>query len=134
MTEAQTLTPSRPPLGYLFVAFTDLERGVLERFVRKIEALQDSEFPKADLNIIATPCAGPGPRGGQGWSFGLDGPDEREVKAVIGDFRQIYTDHNRTSANSVLKMLKRHAYERGTDSSRRMIHELKSFGKQLGKR
>lgn len=94
MTEAQTLTPSRPPLGYLFVPFTDLERGVLERFVRKIEALQDSEFPKADLNIIATPCAGPGPRGGQGWSFGLDGPDEREVKAVIGDFRQIYTDHN----------------------------------------
>jgi hypothetical protein len=106
----------------------------LERFVCKVKGLQESQFPKASLDIIATPVPGPGPRGGCGWSFQVDGPDEREVKVIIGDFRQIYTKSHRTSASRVIKMLKRHAHERDTDASRRMIYDLKAFGKQLGRR
>jgi hypothetical protein len=129
-------TPARrpPPLVYLFSSFSDIERDTLERFVRKVTGLQESQFPNASLDIIATPVPGPGPRGGFGWSFQVDGPDEREVKVIIGDFRQIYTQTHRTSAPRIIKMLKRHAYERDTDASRLMIHDLKVFGKQLGKR
>lgn len=106
----------------------------MERFARRVGFLQESDFPNASLNIVATPVPGPGPRGGQGWAFGVDGPDEKEVKSIIGDFRQIYTDHNRTSARTVLKMLTGHARARETDASRSLFHQLRAFGKHLGHR
>ncbi len=129
-----TSPTSRPPLPYLFSPFSDVERETLERFVRKVRGLQESQFPNASLNIIITPAPGPGPHGGQGWTVQIDGPDERGVKLIIGDFRQIYTHTNRTSAPRIITMLKSHAHERGTDASRRMIHELKDFGKQMRRR
>lgn len=106
----------------------------MERFARKVGFLQASEFPSACLNIIATPSPVRGPTGGQGWTFGVDGPSEKEVKSIIGDFRQIYTDKNETSARSILKMLDGHARRRGTDVSRDLSIELKEFGKHLGNR
>ncbi|MEZ5077206.1 MAG: hypothetical protein R2725_07175 [Solirubrobacterales bacterium] len=130
----QIAGPPRPPLTYLFSPFSDRERETLERFVRKVKGLQESRFPDAELNIVATPVPGPGPSGVAGWSIGIDGPEELEVKAIITDFRQIYADPHRTSARSVIAMLKRHAHERGTDASRVMIGQLKAFGKQLNKR
>lgn len=129
-----TSVGSRPPLTYLFSPFSDTERETLERFVRKVRGLEESQFPDASLNIIATPAPGPGPNGGPGWTFQIDGPDEREVKMIIGDFRQIYTHTHRTSAPRIVTMLKRHAHERDTDASRRMIYGLKAFGKHLGRR
>jgi hypothetical protein len=130
----EVVNQSGPPLNFLFSAFSDRERETLERFARRVSGLQESRFPEAELNIVATPTPGPGPRGAFGWSFGIDGPKEFEVKAIIGDFRQIYVDTHRTSARSVIAMLKRHAHERDTDSSRIMIGELRAFGKKLGKR
>jgi hypothetical protein len=129
-----TSTTNRPPLTYLFSPFSDVERDTLERFVRKVSGLQESQFPNASLNIIVSPAPSPGPNGGQGWTVQIDGPDEREVKMIIGDFRQIYTPTHRTSAPRVITMLKEHAHERDTDASRRMIRELKECGKQLRRR
>ena len=123
-----------PPPVYLFSPFSEREWDALGRFVRKVGALQESEFPSASLDIKLTPVPVAGPAGGQGWAIGVDGPDEREVKAVIGDFRQIYTDRNRTSARTVLKMLTGHARARETDASRSLSCELKAFGKRLGQR
>jgi hypothetical protein len=123
-----------PPPTYLFSPFSEREWDAMERFARKVRFLQESEFPNASLKIVATPVPGPGPRGGQGWAFGVDGPDEKEVKSIIGDFRQIYTDPNRTSARTILKMLTGHARARDTDASRSLFLELKAFGKRLGQR
>jgi hypothetical protein len=130
MPKAQPL----PPPFYLFSPFGEREWERMERFARKVGYLQGSEFPNASLNIVATPVPTPGPAGGQGWAFGVDGPSEKEVKSVIGDFRQIYTDKNETSARSILKMLDGHARTRGTDASRDLAVRLKAFGKRLGGR
>jgi hypothetical protein len=123
-----------PPPAYLFSPFSDREWEVLERYARKVKALQASEFPSASLKIVATPMPIPGRTGRYGWRLGIDGPDEKEVKSVIGDFRQLYMDHNRTSARAVLKMLTGHARARDTDPSRSLFHELKELGKHLGLR
>lgn len=130
----QIAGPRRPPLAYLFSAFSDGERETLERFARKVKGLQESRLPEAELNIVATPVPGPGPGGVAGWSLGIDGPEEMEVKAIVTDFRQLYVDRHRTSARSVVAMLKRHANERSTDASRVMIGQLRAFGKQLKER
>lgn len=123
-----------PPPAYLFSPFSEGEWEVLGRFERKVGFLQESEFPGASLDIKLIPVPVPGPSGGQGWAIGIDGPDEREVKSIIGDFRQLYTDRNRTSARSVLKMLIGHARVRDTDASQSLFLQLKAFGKQLGHR
>lgn len=123
-----------PPPIYLFSPFSEQEWDAMERFARKVGFLQESEFPNASPKIVATPVPAPGPGGGQGWAFGVDGPNEKEVKSIIGDFRQLYADHNRTSARTVLKMLKGHARARDTDASRSLFHQLKTFGKHLGHR
>jgi hypothetical protein len=123
-----------PPPIYLFSPFSEGEWEVLGRFERKVRFLQESEFPRASLDIKLIPVPVSGPGGGQGWAVGIDGPDEKEVKSIIGDFRQIYTDHNRTSARSVLKMLTGHARVRDTDASQSLFHQLKAFGKHLGQR
>lgn len=123
-----------PPPAYLFSPFSEREWEVLGRFERKVGFLQESEFPSATLDIKLIPVPVPGPGGGQGWAIGIDGPDEREVKSIIGDFRQLYTDHNRTSARSVLKMLTGHARLRDTDASQSLFLQLKAFGKHLGQR
>lgn len=127
-------TERLPPPVYLFSPFSDDEWNRLERFARKLRCLEESEFPSASLNIVATPVGHPGPLGGRGWAFGVDGPAESQVKQVIGDFRQLYTDPNRTSARSILKMLDGHARTRGTDVARSLSSQLKVFGKRLGKR
>lgn len=123
-----------PPPVYLFSPFSDVEWDRLERFARKLRCLEESEFPNASLNIVVTPLPVPGPTGGPGWALGVDGPNEKEVKSVIGDFRQLYGDHNRTSARSILKMLDGHARKRGTDAARELSGQLKDFGKHLGMR
>ncbi|MGN6255335.1 MAG: hypothetical protein ACTHO8_10220 [Solirubrobacterales bacterium] len=123
-----------PPPVYLFSPFSEGEWDVLGRFERKVRFLQESEFPGASLDIKLVPVPAPGPGGGQGWAIGIDRPDEREVKSIIGDFRQIYTDSNRSSARSVLKMLRGHARDRDTDASQSLFHQLKAFGKHLGHR
>jgi hypothetical protein len=123
-----------PPPTYLFSPFSEKEWDAMERFSRRVKYLQESEFPNASLNIVATPVPGTAPGGCQGWTLGVDGPSEREVKSIILDFRQIYTDSNRTSARTVLKMLTGHARARDTDASRSLFHELRAFGRHLGQR
>jgi len=65
--------------------------------------------------------------GGQAWNLGVDVPNEALLKSVIGDFRLLYTDTNRSSAMRVLKILERSAYERGTPTGRAAIEALKEI-------
>jgi hypothetical protein len=69
--------------------------------------------------------------GGPAWSIGVDVPDEPLVKAVIGDFRILYTDKNQCSTMRVLKLLQASAYQRNTAEGRTAIEGLKAIRKHL---
>ncbi|MFZ1927457.1 MAG: hypothetical protein WAU42_15120 [Solirubrobacteraceae bacterium] len=69
--------------------------------------------------------------GGQAWNQGIDLPEEALLKSVIGDFRLLYTDKNRSSAMRILKILQHSAYERDTPTARAAIEALKEIRKYL---
>ncbi len=122
------------PLSYVFSPLSDEDRWALERFVRKVGELQDSGFSESETKIVGMQIPGGTYMGGPAWKIRVDGPSEAEVKTVISDFRQLYTDTTRTSAMKVLKILERRAYERGTDPSKQMIDQLKGLRAELKRR
>ena len=120
-----------PPLVYVFMPLGGQDRWSVERFVRKVDALNESEFSRSTSAVRGTLIPGETFLGGPAWQIGVDGPGEAAVKAVIGDFRQLYGDHNRASAAKVLKILQRSAHARGTDAGRDMIAKLKGLRNAL---
>lgn len=69
--------------------------------------------------------------GGQAWEIRPSGPDQEAVKAVIGDFRQLWTDHRPTSAMSVLKILRGSAKRRGSAAGAELVSQLEVFRRRL---
>lgn len=122
------------PLTYIFSPLSADERWALERFVSKVDGLNASSFAKSETKLRGTMIPGASYLGGPAWQIGVDGPEEEAVKAVVGDFRQLYTDSNNASAAKVLKILQNSAYARGTDAGREMIGRLRALRKALQNR
>lgn len=123
-----------PNLNEVFAPFSDAERRVLERFLRKIDALKASSFAQTESALRATPLPGVTAAGGPAWKVGVEGPSEESVKAAVVDFRQFHTDQNLSSAARVLNVLKASAKRRGTDAGQRMTGRLRDLGKSLEER
>ena len=120
-----------PNLSDVFAPFSDVERTILERFLRKVRTLEASTFAESETTLRAVPLPGVTALGGPAWQVGVDGPSEESVKAALTDFRQLYTDTNDSSAARVLNILKESAKRRGTDSGQRMVVQLRDRGKLL---
>jgi hypothetical protein len=110
------------------------DRWRVERFIRKVNDLKASTFVQQPIGMSGAAVPGESHLGGQAWEIGLNLPSEESLKAIIGDFRQLYTDSNKTSAASVLNILKRSAHDRGTDSGVKAIAAMKELGIQLQSR
>jgi hypothetical protein len=54
-------------------------------------------------------------------------PGEEAVRAVVGLFRQLYNHHEPTSYHQIIKLLSRHAHERGSEHRDAAIAELKGL-------
>jgi hypothetical protein len=115
------------PLVYVFSPISADDRWVLQRFVSKVDALNASSFRDSETKLRATAIPGATYLGGPAWHMRVEGPDEQAVKAVVGDFRQLYTDSSNASAMKVLKILQAAGYQRGTDASREMIEQLRAL-------
>jgi hypothetical protein len=98
------------PFDYVFTPLSAEERWALERFVSRVDRLRGSQFAASQSGLRATLLPG---------------------ATVLGG---LYTDSNNASAAKVAAILKRRAYERGTDASRQMIDRLRELGAALRKR
>jgi len=121
-------------LTYVFTPLAERDRLVLERFVRKVDELRGSRFAGTQTALRATFLPGVTAVGGPAWNIAATGPDDEAVKAVVGDFRQLYTDHNPTSGTSVIKILSRSASRRGTDAGARMCSALRELRREMARR
>lgn len=126
--------PTEDQVRDAFSAPTEQDRVDLERFIRKVDALRASAFMEHRFGMHGELLPGASHLGGQAWNLGIDVPDEALLKSVIGDFRLLYTDKNRSSAMRILKILQRSAYERGTPAGRAAIEALKEIRKHLQER
>jgi hypothetical protein len=122
------------PLTDLFAPLTATERKRFRRFVRKTAELASSRFAQTKPGLSVKMLPGQTEVGGQAWEVRPSGADQEAVKAVNGDFRQLWTDSNPTSAASALAILKNAANRRGTEASREVIRELRKFGRVLEER
>lgn len=123
-----------PALSDLFAPVGARDRWVLGRFLRKVAEVQSSRFIQQRPGLRATAINGATYLGGPAWSLSLDGPDQEAVKAVAGDFRQLWSDRESTSAASVIQILKAHAAARGSDGSRVIITQLEALEERLSDR
>lgn len=122
---------TRTPLCDIFSPLSDDQRSVLERFVRKVNELNESSFAKSATGLKGTMIPEGQVLGGQAWQITVDGPPEESIKAVVGDFRQLYAENSNSSAMKVVKILSERANARGTDASREVIGQLRAFRKEL---
>ena len=126
--------PTKDQIRDAFSSPTDRDRIDLERFIRKVDALRASAFMEHRFAMHGELLPGVSHLGGQAWNIGIDVPDEELLKSVIGDFRLLYTDQNRSSATRILKILQRCAHERGTSTAQAAVKALKEIRKYLGQR
>jgi hypothetical protein len=54
-------------------------------------------------------------------------PGEEAVRAIVGLFRQLYTHREPTSYHQILKLLSRHAHERGSEPRQAAVAELRTL-------
>lgn len=120
-----------PALGDLFAPVGSRDRWVLERFLRKVNEVRSSRFIQRRPGLRATAIPGATYMGGPAWNLSLDGPDQEAVKAVAGDFRQLWSDRETASAARVIEILKGSAAARGSDASGVIISQLQSLEKRL---
>jgi hypothetical protein len=122
--------PGPPGPERFRAAFAPLSAGDrqdLQRFVRKVDALVVSPFMQQRIGLTGEHVPGQSYLGGPAWSIGVTVPDEPSVKAVIADFRILYTDANRCSAMRVLRLLQTSAHRRGAPEGREAIEALKKI-------
>src|ERR1700722_7726350 len=110
--------PTEDQLREAFSVPTEQDRVDLERFIRKVDALRGSAFMEHRFGMHSELLPDALHLGGQAWNLGIDLPEEALLKSVIGDFRLLYTDKNRSSAMRILKILQHSAYERDTPTAR----------------
>jgi hypothetical protein len=117
-----------------FDPFTADELWALRRFVRKVDELKDSAFAQSETTLKGVMIPGAETLGGPAFQIGVEGPSEEQVKAVIGDFRQLYTDTNKASAARVMNILKASAKRQGNAISTEVIDALRSLKKRIKRR
>lgn len=127
-------TVATVPLSYVFAPLGVEERRALERFIRRVDAVNASGLTKGTVGLRATNIPGATYLGGPAWQIQSDGLDEQTVKAAVGDFRQIYTESSSVSAAKALRVLSASAGRRRTPASREMIEKLRAMKKTLAKR
>ena len=130
-TARQSLPPGPDVFRAAFAPLSADDRRDLQRFVRKVDALVASPFMQQRIGLTGEQIPGQSYLGGPAWSIGVQVPDELSVKAVIADFRILYTDTNQCSAMRVLKLLQASAYRRGTPEGREAIEALKEIRTHL---
>lgn len=117
-----------------FDPFTAEELWALRRFVRKVDELKGSAFAQSETTLKGVMIPGAETLGGPAWQFGVEGPSEEQVKAVIGDFRQLYTDTKKASASRVMNILKASAKRRDNTISAEVIDALRNLKTRIKRR
>lgn len=117
-----------------FSPFSEDEIWILERFVRKVDELRESAFAQSETKLRGTTIPGATYLGGPAIQMAVDGPTEEMVKAVAGDFRQLYTDTNNTSAMRVMKILQGSAYRQRSKASEEVIEAIRGLRRRMQQR
>jgi hypothetical protein len=110
------------PIGEAFAPFDAAETRRLRRFANRVEQLRGSSFFETPGHQITATYAGGGL-----FNIRAESAGDEAVRAVIGLFRELYTDSEPTSAMSALKLLESHARSAGRDRNERLIEQLRAL-------
>jgi hypothetical protein len=105
-----------------YAPFDAHETRRLRGYISDVEELVGSRFfqPGEQKLTLSAEIGGP-------LQSTLVYPGEEAVRAVVGLFRQLYNHHEPTSYHQILKLLSRHAHERGAEHRDAAVAELKSL-------
>jgi len=106
----------------IYTPFDAGETRRLRSYIADVEELVGSRFfqPGEQKLTLSAEIGGP-------LQSTLVYPGEEAVRAVVGLFRQLYNHHEPTSYHQMLKLLSRHAHERGSEHRDAAVAELKSL-------
>jgi hypothetical protein len=106
----------------IYSPFDRRETHRLRGYVADVEELVASAFFQSGEQklTLSTEMGGP-------LQSTLVYPGEDAVRAVVGLFRQLYNHHEPTSYHQILKLLSRHAHERGSAHRDAATAELKAL-------
>lgn len=117
-----------------FSLFSEDERWVLNRFLRKAEELRSSAFAAAETSLSMESIPGASHLGGPAWQLKAEGPSQEAVMAVILPFRQLYVETNKSSVARVANILKVSARRSGTSAGDEVIAFLRALKRDMSKR
>jgi len=123
------VTVNGVPIAEAFAPFDAAETRRLRRFVRRIEQLRGSSFFETPGHRITATYAGGGL-----FNIRAESAGDEAVRAVIGPFRELYTDSEPTSAMAALKLLEGHARAADRDRNERLIKHLRALRTAIKKR
>lgn len=108
--------------GDIYTPFDVRETRRLRGYITDVEELVGSKFfqPREQKLTLSAEMGGP-------LQSSLTYPGEEAVRAVVGLFRQLYNHHEPTSYHQILKLLSRHAHERGSEHRDAAVAELKAL-------
>jgi hypothetical protein len=106
----------------IYTPFDARETRRLRNYISDVEELVASRFfqPGEQKLTLSAKMGGP-------LQSTLVYPGEEAVRAVVGLFRQLYNHHEPTSYHQILKLLSRHAHERGSQYRDAAVAELKAL-------
>lgn len=106
----------------IYTPFDAQETRRLRGYIVDVEELVGSTFfqPGEQKLTLSAEMGGP-------LQSSLTYPGEEAVRAVVGLFRQLYNHHEPTSFHQILKLLSRHAHERGSEHRAAAVAELKAL-------
>jgi hypothetical protein len=125
---------SSDKLKTAFGPFTADELRVLRRFTSKVDELKASAFARSETKLSVAMLPGETVLGGQAFQFGVDGPSQEAVKAVAGDFRQLYSERNNASTLRVMNILKASAHRSGSPEGKEFIDALRGLRDRIKRR
>lgn len=108
--------------GQIYSPFDPRETRRLRNYVSDVEELVASAFfqPGEQKLTLSAEMGGP-------LLSTLVYPGEEAVRAVVGLFRQLYNHHEPTSYDQIIKLLSRHAQERGSQHRDVAVAELRAL-------
>lgn len=124
-----TVTVNGVPITEAFAPFDAAETRRLRRFVKRVEQLRGSSFFETPGHQITATYAG----GGQ-FNIRAESAGDEAVRAVVGPFRELYTDSEPTSAMSALKLLESHARAADRECNERLIEQLRAVRRAIKER
>jgi hypothetical protein len=106
----------------IYAPFDAQETRRLQGYMTDVEQLVGSKFFQPGEQKLTLSAEMDGPL-----QSSLTYPGEEAVRAVVGLFRQLYNHHEPTSYHQILKLLSRHAHERGSEHRDAAVAELKAL-------